>query len=145
MAKAIVIYATRTNETGKIAELIAEGLSSAGLDVTMGKVSEMEKKGIKPEEYDAIVLGSATYNGEMLQAMKTFLFTLEKMNLGKKVGGTFGAFGWSGEAPGRIFNTMKNVFKMKMADGPLKLKSASVKGGATMARDYGKQIAKKVG
>jgi flavorubredoxin len=145
VAKAIVIYATRTNETGKIAELIAEGLSTAGLDVTMGKVSEIEKKGIKPADFDAIVLGSATYNGEMLQAMKTFLFTLEKANISKKVGGAFGAFGWSGEAPGRIFNTMKNVFKMKMVEGPLKLKSASMKGGATMAKDYGKQIAKKVG
>jgi flavorubredoxin len=145
MTKGVVIYATRTNETGKIAELIAQGMQSEGLDVTVAKVSEIEKKGIKPIEYEAIVLGSATYNGEMLQAMKTFLFTLEKADLGKKVGGAFGAFGWSGEAPRRIYDTMKNVFKMNMVEEPLRLKSASEKGGATEAQKYGKHIAKKIG
>lgn len=55
-----------------------------------------------------------------------------------------GAFGWSGEAPGRIFETMKNVFGMEMVNGPLKLKSASLGGGTQMAQDYGREIGKKL-
>lgn len=142
MAKALVVYATRTRQTQKIGELIAEGMRFEGLEVTVVNVNEVEKQGIKLDDYDVIVLGSATYHGEMLQAMKTFLFTLEKANVEGKVGGAFGAFGWSGEAPGRIFNTMLNVFRMKMAEGPLQLKSAALGGGIKMAQDYGRQIAR---
>ncbi len=61
-----------------------------------------------------------------------------------KVGASFGAFGWSGEAPDRIYNTMKNVFKMDMVKEALRLKSASLGGGTQMAQDYGRQIGKKL-
>ena len=142
MAKGLVVYATRTRQTQKIAELVAEGMRFEGMEVTVANVNEVEKQGIKLDDYDAIVLGSATYHGEMLQSMKTFLFALEKANVEDKAGGAFGAFGWSGEAPGRIFDTMLNVFRMKMVGGPLQLKSASLGGGTKMAQDYGRQIAK---
>jgi flavorubredoxin len=142
LAKALVVFASRTNQTKRIAELIAEGMRFEGVDVTVVNVNEVEKKGIKLDDYDAFVLGSATYHGEMLQAMKTFLFLLEKANVAGKVGGAFGAFGWSGEAPGRIFDTMQNVFNMKMVKDALRLKSAALGGGTKMAQDYGKEIAK---
>jgi flavorubredoxin len=73
------------------------------------------------------------------------LFLAEKVNLKGKVGGSFGAFGWSGEAPDRIFDTMTNIFKMDMVSGPLRLKSASLGGGTQMAQEYGREIGKKLG
>ena len=60
------------------------------------------------------------------------------------MGGSFGAFGWSGEAPDRIYDTMKNIFMMDMVTGPLKLKSALLGGGIQMAQDYGRSVAKKL-
>jgi hypothetical protein len=39
---------------------------------------------------------------------------------------------------------MKNIFKMEMVSGPLRLKSASLGGGKIMAQDYGKEIGKKI-
>jgi flavorubredoxin len=80
----------------------------------------------------------------MMQGMKTMLFLAEKANMEGKVGGSFGAFGWSGEAPGRIFDTMANIFKMDMVGGPLRLKSASLGGGTQMCQDYGKEIGNKL-
>lgn len=145
MAKALVVYTTRTNQTKNIAELVAEGLRLAGVEVIIANVNDYDKKAIQAEEFDAIVLGSPTYHGEMVQAMKTFLFKLEQVNLEGKVGGSFGAFGWSGEAPGRIFDTMTHIFKMDMVAGPLRLKSASLGGGLQMAQGYGKEIAEKLG
>jgi flavorubredoxin len=142
LARALVVFASRTNQTKRIAELIAEGMRFESVDVTLLNVNEIEKKGIKLDDFDAYVLGSATYHGEMLQAMKSFLFMLEKANVAGKVGGAFGAFGWSGEAPGRIFDTMQNVFNMKMVKDPLRLKSAALGGGIKMAQDYGREIAK---
>jgi len=145
MAKALVIYTTRTNQTKSIAELIAEGLRMAGVEAVMANVNAVEKKGLKAEDFDAVVLGSPTYHGEMVQAMKTFLFKLEQANLEGKVGGAFGAFGWSGEALERIFETMTHIFKMNMVSGPLRLKSAALGGGIQMAQGYGKEVAQKIG
>ena len=143
MAKALIVYTTRTGETKKIAELIAEGIRFDGSEATVVNVTGVNKVA-DLEGYDAYAFGSATYHGEMMQGMKTMLFLAEKTGLEGKVGGSFGAFGWSGEAPGRIFDTMKNILKMDMVGGPLRLKSASLGGGTQMAQDYGREISKKL-
>ena len=91
--------------------------------------------------YDAYIFGSPTYHGDMLQGMKTFLFLAEKASLAGKIGGAFGAHGWSTEAQERVFETMKNIFKMDMVSGPLLLKSSELGGGIQMAQDYGREIA----
>ena len=143
MSKAIIVYASRAGSTRKIGDLIAEGIRISGHEATVIKVSEIKKE-TDLDGYDAFVFGSATYHGDMMQGMKTLLFLAEKANLEGKAGGAFGAFGWSGEAPGRIFDTMENIFKMKMVGGPLRLKSASLGGGVQMAQDYGKEIAGKL-
>ena len=143
MPKALIVYATRTGETKKIGELIAEGLRFSGVDVTVSDVKTIKKE-TDLQGYDALVFGSATYHGGMMQGMKTMLFLAEKAELEGKVGGAFGAFGWSGEAPDRIFGTMENIFKMDMVGDPLRLKSSSLGGGIQMAQDYGKEIAAKL-
>jgi len=142
MPKALIVYATRTGETRQIADLIAEGFRFSGHEAEV-----VETKNIKSEAdiegFDAYVFGSSTYHGEMLQAMKTFLFIAEKANLAGKPGGAFGSFGWSGEANDRIFDTMKHILKMDVVGDTLRLKSSSLEGGLQMAQDYGREIAKK--
>ena len=140
MTKALIVYATRTGETTQIGNLIAEGLRLAG-DETLAKDDKQVQKEEDLEGYDALIFGSATYHGDMMQGMKTLLFLAEKANLDGKVGGAFGAFGWSGEAPDRIFGTMEHIFKMKIVGAPLRLKSSSLGGGIQMAQEYGKEIA----
>lgn len=141
MGKVLIAYATRSGETQQIAELIAEGVRLGGHQAVV-----VDLKGIKSEKdlagYDGYVFGSATYHGEMLQAMKTFLFLAEKAQLEGKIGGAFGAFGWSGEANDRIFQTMKNVLKMSMVGDCLRLKSSNLGGGVQMAQEYGRQLAR---
>lgn len=144
MAKALVVYCTRTGETKAIAELIAEGIRFQGAEAKVVNVTEIKKEQ-DLAGYDGYAFGSATYHGQMMQGMQTMLFLAEKANLEGKVGGSFGAFGWSGEAPDRIYDTMKNIFKMDMVSGPLRLKSASLGGGTQMAQDYGKGLGKKLG
>jgi flavorubredoxin len=143
MAKALVVYSTRSGESKVIGEFIAEGIRMMGVEAVMietkkvGKVNELDG-------YDAYIFGSATYHGDLMNCMKTFLFLAEKADLEGKVGGSFGSFGWSGEAPERIYDTMKNIFKMDMVSGPLMLKSGHLGGGIGMSHDYGKEIAKKI-
>ena len=143
MAKALIVYTTRTGETQQIGELIAEGIRISGHEATV-----LSNKDVKNESdlqgYDALVLGSSTYHGQMMQGMKTLLFLAENSELEGKIGGAFGAFGWSGEAPVRIYDTMKHILKMDMVKEPLMLKSSSLGGGIQMAQDYGREIIKKL-
>jgi flavorubredoxin len=140
MAKALIVYATRTGETEKIADLIAEGIRFSGHEAEVRKVTDVKKED-DLKGFDAVVFGSPTYHGEMVQGMKTLLFMAEKAELDGKVGGAFGAFGWSGEAPDRIFDTMKNIYRMNMVSAPLRLKSSGLGGGMKMAQDYGREVA----
>ena len=144
MSKAIIVYSTRAGQTKAIGELIAEGLRIAAVDVTMADVKDIKKEGALAG-YDAYLFGSPTYHGEMINGMKTFLFLAEKADLEGKVGGSFGAFGWSGEAPDRIYDTMKNIYKMNMVSGSLRLKASYLDGGISMAQDYGKEVAARIG
>lgn len=139
MARVLIVYASRTGETESIGNLIAEGIRISGHEATVTNAKEIKKE-MDLEGCDALVLGSATYHGEMMQQMKTLLFMAEKAQLEGKVGGAFGAFGWSGEAPERIYNTMKNIFNMKMVSGPLSLKSTQLAGGIQMAHQYGRDV-----
>lgn len=143
MGKTLIVYATRTGATQKIGEIIAEGLRFSGQEANVVDVKDIKSEA-DLNGYDAYVFGSATYHGDMMQAMKTFLFLAEKADLANKVGGSFGAFGWSGEAPERIYDTMKNIFQMDMVDSALMLKSAELGGGISMAQEYGKKLAEKL-
>ncbi|MBI5249744.1 MAG: FprA family A-type flavoprotein [Desulfomonile tiedjei] len=143
MAKALVIFTSRTGQTQNIAEFIAEGIRFCGVDAKVANANQVQKEE-DLQGYDAYVFGSATYHGEMMQAMKTVLFLAAKLALEGKVGGAFGAFGWSGEAPDRIYETMENIFKMDMVGTPLRLKSSSLQGGSRMAQDYGKAIGERI-
>jgi flavorubredoxin len=143
MPKALVVYATRTEQTKQIAEYIAEGIRFTGAEAIVVNAKKIKTE-VDLAGYDAYVFGSPTYHGEMLEAMKTMLFLGEKAGLQGKVGGAFGAYGWSGEALERIYATMENVFRMNMVKDPLRLKSGRLGGGMQMAQTYGREIGKKL-
>ena len=147
MGKALIVFATRSGGTRKVAELIAEGIRIKGHEVELKRVTDIKKEA-DIEGYDAYLFGSATYHGGMIQGMKTMLFLAEKIKLDGKPGGAFGSYGWSGEAPDRIYATMENIFKMDMVSGgSLRLKASYLHkpDGITAAQEYGKEIAQKIG
>lgn len=143
MAKALVVYTSRSGDTEKIAQLVSEGLRMGLVETKMVNAAD-----IKSEKdlmgYDAVLLGSPTYHGDMLPQMKQVLFLAEKAGLEGKPGGAFGAFGWSGEALERIYETMLHIFKMDMSLQALRLKSPDLGGGIQMAQGYGKELAAKL-
>lgn len=143
MKKVLIAYATRTGNTQQIAEYIAEGVRIGGAEATVKDVKNITNHE-ELEKYDAIIVGSPTYHGEMLQSAKTFLFLMEKANLKEKTGGSFGSYGWSGEAQDRIYNTMRNIFNMHVSGGAFRLKSPEVKGAIKASQDYGSTIVKKL-
>ena len=146
MKKVLVAFASRTGNTQKMAEFIAEGVRITGHTADVKKISEIKK----PEElegYDAFVFGCPTYHRDMTAGMKTFLFLAENLNLTGKMGGAFGSYTHSGESAPMIYDTMEFVYKMDMTDlGALSLKEAIVEQteGIKACQDYGKAVGAKL-
>ena len=145
MKKVLVGYYSRTGNTEKMAEYIAEGIRMTGNNAELKKISE-----IKSEEdlkgYDGFVFGCPTYHRDLTAGMKTFLFLAEKANLIGKMGGAFGSYTHSGESANMIYDTMLHVFKMDMVDlGALDLKEHALESGegTRACQEYGKAIGKK--
>ena len=145
MKKVLVGYYSRTGNTEKMAEYIAEGIRMTGNNAELKKISE-----IKSEEdfkgYDGFVFGCPTYHRDLTAGMKTFLFLAEKANLIGKMGGAFGSYTHSGESANMIYDTMLHVFKMDMVDlGALDLKEHALQSdeGTRACQEYGKAIGKK--
>lgn len=142
MKKVLIAYGSRTGNTEKMAEYIAEGVRFSGNDVELRKITEFKK----PEElqgYDAYIFGSPTYHRDMMGTMKTFLFLAEKAGLEGKIGGAFGSYTHSGDAPGIILDTMQYVFKMAPSNlGSLRIKEAVIgtPDGMKACQDYGRSL-----
>jgi len=142
MARAIIVYETRKGSTGVLAEALQEGLEQAGVKTVLKRSSE-----VKIEElgnYECVILGSPTYNKNMIESMKTFLFKLEQADLKGKSGASFGAYGWSGEAVEMLAETMKNIFAMDILEPPSKLEGKADEFGKGQHRDLGRKIAVKI-
>jgi len=143
MKKVLIAYDSRTGHTEKMAELIAEGVRISGQEAELMKISEI-KNDEALQGYDAYIFGCPTYHRDITQGMKTFLFLVQKAGLGGKVGGAFGSYTHSGDAPGLIFDTMQYVFKMKMTSlGSFNMKEDIITTGEGIraCQDYGKAIA----
>ncbi len=147
MKKVLVAYFSRTGKTQQMAEYVAEGIRISGNDAEVKKISD-----IKSEKdllgYDGYVVGSPTYHRAMPGLVETFLFMAQKANLQGKVGGAFGSYTHSGDAPKMIFDTLEFVYKMKVVDlGSFNLLEHLVESreGMKACHDYGKAIGQKLG
>lgn len=147
MKKVLIAYDSRTGKTEKMAEYIAEGVRISGNEAVLKKIT-MIKNEKDLQGYDGYVFGSPTYHREMIGTMKTFLFLVQKADLKGKVGGAFGSYTHSGDAPKQIFDTMDNVFRMEMINlGSFNLLEhlVSETEGLRACQDYGKAVGEKLG
>lgn len=147
MKKILVAYDSRTGKTETMAEYVAEGIRISGDEAVLKKITAIKNEK-ELQGYDGYVFGSPTYHRDMIGTMKTFLFLVQKANLAGKVGGAFGSYTHSGDAPRSIFDTMENVFKMEMVDlGSFNLREhlVNTQEGLRACQAYGKAISEKLG
>ena len=142
MKKVLIAYDSRTGKTEQMAEGVAEGVRMGGSEPELKRITQIKNQE-ELQGYDAYVFGSPTYHRDMIGTMKTFLFLAQKANLAGKVGGAFGSYTHSGDAPAIVFDTMEHVFKMEMTNlGSFNLKEDLVESaeGLRACQDYGKGI-----
>ncbi len=147
MKKVLIAYDSRTGNAEKMGEFIAEGIRFGGHEARVCRISQLKTEK-EIQGYDAYVFGSPTYHRDMTNGMKTFLFLADSAGLEGKVGGSFGSYTHSGDAPSVIFDTMEHVFKMKMTDlGSFNLKEHLIETseGMRACQDYGRSISRQLG
>ena len=146
MKKVLIAYYSRTGNTEQMAQYIAEGVRISGHEVELKGISAIKNEK-EIQDYDAYMFGCPTYHRDMTNNMKTFLFLAQKARLEGKIGGSFGSYTHSGDAPKLIFDTMEYVFKMNMTElGSFNLKEHIVQAseGMRACQDYGKAISQKL-
>ena len=89
MAKGIVIYHSRSGNTKEMAQIISKAMNEAGLSTECKPIGD-----VSPDEvftYDAIVIGSPTYYGQMAAPIKQLIDDLVSRHgqLDGKVGAAF--------------------------------------------------------
>ena len=118
MKKILVLYYSRTGNTEKMANAVAEGAkSNSDVEVELAYHVDAESLG----SYDAILVGSPTYHHDVPIDFKNLFedVAVKGISLKGKVGAAFGSYGWSGEAPKLIMEIMKYKFEMQIAEAPL--------------------------
>ena len=143
MPKILILYYSRTGNTQKMAEAVAEGARGIqGVDVELEYYAT-------PEEmagFDAVVVGIPTYHHDMTIDIKRLFeeAVVKGINLKDRIGAAFGSYGWSGEAPRLVLEIMKNKFEMNVIEAPLLVKYAPDQAGLEKCRRFGKKIAEKL-
>jgi len=89
MAKAIVVYYSRSGNTKEMAEIIAKAMNEADLPTECKPVDKVKADDVFG--YDAIVIGSPTYYGQMAGPIKQLIDDLVSRHgqLDGKVGAAF--------------------------------------------------------
>jgi flavorubredoxin len=139
MSRILVLYYSRSGNTEKMANAVAEGAKSAGApDVELAYHINAEDL----VSYDAIVLGTPTYHHDMpIDMKKLFEDAADKqVNLKGKAGAAFGSYGWSGEAPKLLLEIMKNRFEMQVIEPPFLAKYTPDGSVLDKCRDFGKRV-----
>jgi len=114
MAKALVIYYSRSGNTRKMAELISEAITKEGVAADLKDV-----KDVAPDDllkYEGIIIGSPTYYGAMASELKKLIDDSVKFH-GKLEGKIGGAFASSANLAGGNETTILDILNAMLIHG----------------------------
>jgi flavorubredoxin len=139
----MIFYMSSYGNTARMAEAIYAGADEvAGVRVSL---FDLEGGEVDPfvdliEGADGLVFGSPTINGDAVKPVWDLLSSLVVVNLKGKLGGAFGSYGWSGEAPGMIEARMRGL-KMRVPLSGMRVKLIPSEHELAECRAYGRAIA----
>jgi NAD(P)H dehydrogenase (quinone) len=114
MSRIAIIYYSRSGNTKKMAELVAEGVKEEDMSVDLMKVEELEAESLP--DYEGIIIGSPTYYGSMAAPIKQLFDDSIKFqgDLEGKIGGAFTS---SANIGGGNESTVMGILKAMLAHG----------------------------
>ncbi|MNZ86045.1 Flavodoxin [compost metagenome] len=147
MNKFIIVYASLTGNTEEMAELIAEGIRSAGAAADLKVVDECNAVILK--NYDAFILGTYTWgDGELPDEFIDFVEEMEELELKGVLTSVFG----SGDTTYRLFCGAVDELEEKLqgwgaviAQESLKVEFGPTKEEQQLCREFGAKIVARLG
>ncbi len=139
MPRILILYYSRTGNTEKMANAIAEGARALGnTEVDIEYHVDAEDLAT----YDAILVGTSTYYHDMPIDMKSLFeeVAVKGINLKDKTGAAFGSYGWSGEATKMVLEIMKLKFGMKVTEPALMVLNTPDENGLSLCRALGRRV-----
>ncbi len=143
--KALVLYASAYGNTRRMAEAVAEGLTSRNVQTELLDVGGGLPDGIidKLERADALVVGSPTFVGDALQPIWRLLSSFATIKVKGKVAAAFGSYGWSGEAVGMMEERFKGL-KMTVVEPGVRAILVPTTEDLVHCRELGQNVAAKL-
>jgi len=142
--RVFIPYVSAYHKTGDIAEAIAAGIREFSkdievdvCDIEMMPVGEMEEKITRA---NALLVGSPTINQNILLPIYKLFAVMTPLRDKGKLAGSFGSYGWSGEAA-PMLNNMLQQLKLKVFGEGIFIKFSPDNDDSAKAREYGKAFA----
>jgi len=114
MSKVLIVYFSKTGNTKKMAEKVAEGIKETGCEFILKSVEETKVDDLL--EVDGIIVGSPTYFGLPAAEIKK-LFDESIVHFGKLEGKVGGAFTSSANIGGGNETTILSIYQMMLIHG----------------------------
>ena len=141
--KVLIFYVTAYGYTRIMGEKIAEGIKEVeGVIAELMDIEEMPPGDLESEliQADAILVGSPTINQNTLLPVYRLFSVINPLRDRLKVAGSFGSYGWSGEAPKIINDTLRNLkFKVYEETAAFKFYPGAEKSASLV--DFGRRFA----
>jgi flavorubredoxin len=108
----LIAYVSAYGYTGEMAHVIAEGIRSEGyhnieiVDIEHMQLGELEERIVRAS---GILIGSPTINKNTLLPVYKLFSVVNPLRDKGKIAGTFGSYGWSGEAVELIDSHLRNL------------------------------------
>ena len=114
MPKILIVYYSRTGNTKKMAEAVAEGVKEEKADVAVKDVKDVKVDELL--EYDGIIIGSPTYYGTLAAEIKKLLDDSVAFH-GQLEGKAGGAFTSAGNIGGGNETTILSILEAMLIHG----------------------------
>lgn len=143
--KAVIAYDTMWNSTEKMARAIIDGLASEGVEVKLYRISKSDTNDIMTDILDAkaVLVASSTINNTMIPDVAYLLEELIGLRFSKKIGASFGSYGWGKGAVASIEKRMKEA-KIDIVKEGLQVKFVPTEDNLKECYEFGKEIGKMI-
>lgn len=139
--KAIVVYDTMWKSTEKMANAIASGIKSEGVESRPIHLRKWHRSDVMTEAMDAgaIIVGSPTLNNGLFPTVSDFLTYMKGLKPRNKMGAAFGSYGWSGEAV-RLVKKELEAMKFEIIKPELRIQYVPDKEGLEACYRFGQEV-----
>jgi NADH oxidase (H2O-forming) len=138
----LIAYISAYGYTKEAAEIIASGvLESGNIVVKLVDIEHISEEDLELEliKAEGILIGSPTLNQNTLLPVYKLFALINPLRDKGKLGGAFGSYGWSGEAPKIILENLR-LLKLKIFEDTASFKFAPGAEKEEILKDFGRRF-----